>query len=361
MAYAKINKTGCLEERGNLQIRIDFFLEEGDPRYNDPRFYIIDWSSSKAKKGYPGLVNDKDNPIDADDYKQWKDNLPHIWNHLKPFHVHFFYASPDITDAEIKKEMDFHLPNFYTAFQNEWDKVPCGMRHGFAVEKRQKIINYKKILSPEAYTTLKNSVLAKAISIPVIESTVENLVGREYPSTEIDVGQIVAAPNNASLLYDGATYYTDLSFSNISNDTGWIDTIQVVTVIAAAGNKLRVGFFFDNGDGTLTCTSKVALGVCAVGDQSFTGSSVTVVIGDTIGVDAFGASGNISIERQTSGYTKVGYTTGTYCDVSDVWSPDGYFTDDALSIYATGDTEPPASDIAKSALMAGKMIAGKMI
>ena len=80
----------------------------------------------------------------------WLSSLPKVYQ-LNPFHSHFAYFDPDVTDEEIKAEMNYHLPNFYKAYQDEWDKVQGGMRHGFAVEKRLGCLDYKELDTPENY------------------------------------------------------------------------------------------------------------------------------------------------------------------------------------------------------------------
>ena len=67
MAYCKINKTGCCERKGNLQVRFDFFLEKDDPRYEDCHILVPDLSSST----YTGKVDISGNPVDQKDYDLW--------------------------------------------------------------------------------------------------------------------------------------------------------------------------------------------------------------------------------------------------------------------------------------------------
>ena len=66
MAYAKINKSGCIERHGNVQVRVDFYLEPEDPRYSDT---LVDVPVLDDKGGPTGKTK-----------KQ-----------LNPFHSHFMY------------------------------------------------------------------------------------------------------------------------------------------------------------------------------------------------------------------------------------------------------------------------------
>ena len=62
-------------------------------------------------------------------------------------HSHFIdYYPHDFTDSQLKSDMDFIWLTFYKAYQDGWDKVQGGMRHGFAVESVFIPVNYPKTL-----------------------------------------------------------------------------------------------------------------------------------------------------------------------------------------------------------------------
>ncbi|MDX9803578.1 MAG: hypothetical protein RBS96_06080, partial [Dehalococcoidales bacterium] len=209
MAYAKINKSGCCEKYGNVQIRVDFFLEENDPRYEDTRVQVIDETSKEYQKGYP-----EDSKITE---QEWLKSLPKR-RQTNPFHSHFMYFNSDVTEAEILKEAEYHLPNFYTAFQNQWDKHKGGMRHGWATEKRIRPTRKDKTLKASDYKAVRQSCEAKVSSLSEAITKTDILEGREYPATEIDIGS--AAINRASFLTITRTH---LLLENPANDTGVID------------------------------------------------------------------------------------------------------------------------------------------
>jgi len=60
--YAKVNPSGCAERYGLVQVRLDLFLEAGEVRYDDPRFYVVDETSKKYLKGYKGKLNPDGTP-----------------------------------------------------------------------------------------------------------------------------------------------------------------------------------------------------------------------------------------------------------------------------------------------------------
>lgn len=78
MAYAKIEPTGCCVHKGLIQVRINLYLEFGDPRYDEHHI----WDE----------VNEK-----------WQNN---------PFLNHFIFVSPNTSNAEIKRLMDECLAEF---------------------------------------------------------------------------------------------------------------------------------------------------------------------------------------------------------------------------------------------------------
>lgn len=124
--YAKIEPSGCGEHHGNVKIRLDFYLDPTDVRYEERHTLV----PVIPPEGYPGKVDEEGIPINQADYDTWLVSLPHIWQ-LAPFHSHFIYADPDVTDAEIQKIANFHLVNFYQAWCQEKDHKPGGMREGW--------------------------------------------------------------------------------------------------------------------------------------------------------------------------------------------------------------------------------------
>ena len=320
MPYTKLNKTGCCERYGNLQLRIDFFLEEDDPRYFDRYIQV----PVIPKGGYTGKVDEVGSPLAQKAYDKWFGKLPLIWQ-LTPFHSHFFYADPNVTDAEIKAEMDFHLPNFYTAFQNEWDKVQGGMRHGFAVEKRKRPVRYSKTLEAAEYLNLKTQVDSRLALITSIESKPISLDGKEYPSTDIDIGY-AAVDGTGSMGFN----FTVITLDNPANATGVLDTIEIWAETTMGGTK--AGTFYGSGTDYTSRDVETIGTVTAGSKQTFTGLNCNVETGDYIGI--YYSSGRI--ERFTTTGAGICYIAGdqfgtgtqTYTSIG------GCF----ISLYGTGET-----------------------
>jgi hypothetical protein len=324
MPYSKINKTGCCERHGNMQIRIDYFLEPDDVRYSDRYVQVHVFPDG----GYPGEVDKEGMPKSQKEYDVWEASLPHIWQ-LTPFHSHFFYASPEITDAEIKAEMDFHLPNFYAAFQNEWDKVQGGMRHGWDVEKRIRPVRYSKTLEAQEYLIKKQLVEDRLSLITGIESKSSSLDGKEYPSTDIDVGADAIVYDS----YADLVQYTWLAVDNPANDTGSIDTVD--TILTVSATNLRVGTFDTYGGDIYECRDAQEIGSMDTGYRQTTGLDISIVIGDLIGADADGIIGRIS--HYGIGYGGCQRAYGQYVYVGSS-CPYTLRTGDAMALYGTGET-----------------------
>ena len=108
----EIEPTGCCEHKGMRQIRLCFYLEPGDARYNEHHVNM----PVIPKNGYPGKKDEQGQPESMDDARSWVDSLPKKWQ-TNPFHNHFIYVALDATDEEIAKQADALLPQFYGQWQ----------------------------------------------------------------------------------------------------------------------------------------------------------------------------------------------------------------------------------------------------
>ena len=315
MPYAKINKSGCYERHGNLQIRFDFFLEEEDPRYSDTYIQV------------PDIPKETEVPENAAD--EWADQFPKKWQ-LSPFHSHFVYFGPDVTDEEIRAEMNFHLPNFYLAFQNEWDKEPGGMRHGWAKEKRKRPVRYSNTLKAVEYDQLRLQCLERLNLLTEISSKTDIQGGKEYPSTDIDVGLDPTADGGQ---FNAET--TGINLFNPANDTGSLDTIELYprdTNITG----FKAGTFYAGDYPDFTNRDYANLGAAAIGDKrTFTGLDINVTLGDLIGIYfAVGVMYNL-----LTGSSGIHWKAGDQFDAGT--QSYGIAGGDCLQLYGTGETEPP--------------------
>lgn len=103
--YYKIEKSGCCERKGKVQVRFDFFLDEKDYGFEKRYVEVPDFSEDFDFKR-------EDKEIEAD-IKKLK-----IKKQLNPFHVHFYYFDYNVTDKKVKEVGDILLNKFY----EQWKK-----------------------------------------------------------------------------------------------------------------------------------------------------------------------------------------------------------------------------------------------
>lgn len=94
MAYFQIEKTGCMESQGLVQVRADFYRSETDPEY------VLTPRKLTPPDGYPGAMDADGQPVDSADYQTWEDNLPVEMKNF-PFYSHVIYFDPHHTDEGI--------------------------------------------------------------------------------------------------------------------------------------------------------------------------------------------------------------------------------------------------------------------
>ena len=108
----EIEPTGCCERKGMRQIRLCFYLEPGDARYNEHHVTM----PVIPDGGYPGKKDEHGRPKSADDARAWVESLPKKWQ-TNPFHNHFIRVPLNATDEEIAQQADTFLPQFYGKWQ----------------------------------------------------------------------------------------------------------------------------------------------------------------------------------------------------------------------------------------------------
>jgi len=107
----EIEKSGCCEHKGMVQVRICFYLEPGDARYDEHHVEV----SVLPADGYPGEKDESGRPKPESEYAAWVQGLPREWR-VNPFHNHFLYVDPETPDSEIATIADGLLSRFYA----EW-------------------------------------------------------------------------------------------------------------------------------------------------------------------------------------------------------------------------------------------------
>jgi len=95
--FYKINKTGCNERKGLVEVRYDLYLDPEDHNYND---HYVQVPIIPEGKDYKGKLGEMGRPVDQEDWKKWFDGLEKVWQH-NPFCCHFCQFEPNVTDEEI--------------------------------------------------------------------------------------------------------------------------------------------------------------------------------------------------------------------------------------------------------------------
>ncbi len=344
MAIAKIEPTGCGEFHGNVKVRLAFYLEPGDARY-DERHYLVPIIPAS---GYPDEVDERGNPLDLEEYQRWEDSLPKKWV-LAPFHNHFLYLPPDVTEDIIVSRANLHLPNFYAAWLQELDKIKGGMRKGWATETRGRPTRYDRT-DPELYKLRKPQCLAKAEFIKALALGVRRENGGQlFPSTEIDIG---ADAIDRNIYHNGG--YTLVGMDNPANGTGTIDEVEIYFYSNA--ESVEVATFSASGNDLTTRDSEAIGSVTAGSKQTFSSLDMDVATGDYLGTYNPGSTAG-RIESWGVGAGAWWLQSDEIPCSSETFS---VYADYIISLYGTGET--PAVGIQdKSANMGAKMIAGKLI
>ena len=94
----EIEKTGCCERKGMVQIRYAFYLDQDDYGYEKCHVQV----PVLPEGGYKGEVDKDGAPVDMTDYQKWIDGLEKVWIDT-PFHNHFSYFEPTDTEEKIKQ------------------------------------------------------------------------------------------------------------------------------------------------------------------------------------------------------------------------------------------------------------------
>ena len=331
-AYGQVEKSGCVVRKGNCQIRLDFYLEPDDPRYNDKYLHLVDTTSPEWLAGYKGKVDEFGIPIDQEDYDTWFESLPRVWVNT-PFHSHFIYLPPTFTNKDIEDAISYHLPNFYLAFQDRWDEVQGGMRHGWATETRIRPIDYSKSDTPAEFDARVAECQSAIDSLTEFSYKPEGTIeGETFPATEINIGP--GAIDRATTFTQG---FTLIDNANPANDTGTIDAFEIWAQSTMSGTN-KVGTFYGSGTSYTNRDGQTIGSVTAGSKQTFTLLDIDVTTGDLAGI--YYSVGAIE-EAGTGGadmYYKAGDQFGAGAQTY------GQAVGDVISLYGTGETageEPP--------------------
>ena len=109
----EIEQTGCCERKGMLQIKVCFYLDPEDDRYEEHHINV----PVIPEGGYAGSKDKDGQPISVEDFDTWRDSLPKKWQ-TNPFHNHFIRVRLDATSENIAAIADKLLPQFYGKWKN---------------------------------------------------------------------------------------------------------------------------------------------------------------------------------------------------------------------------------------------------
>ena len=112
--YVKVNPSGCCTRHGMVQVRLDMYLDTEDYNYNQTHIQV----PVISPKDYTGKLNDRNMPVDMDDYNTWASSLPKVWLD-NPFHNHFIQVRHDTTDKEILDIAEVFLSECYIKWASD--------------------------------------------------------------------------------------------------------------------------------------------------------------------------------------------------------------------------------------------------
>lgn len=112
MAYGRIGSSGCKVRKGKIKLLFRFYLEPGDPRYEEHHVVV----PVVPEGGYPGKMVDE-HPADQQAFKEWLQGLP-TEERDNPFHNHFEYVNDSILQAEVEALMALRLEEFFAAWSH---------------------------------------------------------------------------------------------------------------------------------------------------------------------------------------------------------------------------------------------------
>ena len=291
--YVKVEPSGCCERHGLVQVRFSFYLEPGDSGYEKNYVQI-------PKKKYNGKCNEIGIPLDIGHYLNWKATCPKIWVNT-PFHNHFVYDEPETPDDEILAQMQYHLPNFYEAWCEDWGEHKGSMRRGWDDKLRIRPLRYDKIESLDAYNIRKVRCNERVEAIKNILSPVAtNEMGLVFPVGSIDIGEDAIDRGAA-----GGLEHTMLDIGNPANDNGTIAYYELWFVDSAT--EVYLGTMDEAASPDYTPRdSEVGGAVTSGSKQSFSGLDIDVSTGDFAAL--FCDDGRIELD--TSGGSGVWYKAG---------------------------------------------------
>jgi len=106
--YVVVEPSGTCERNGMVQVRLAMYLYPSDYGYEKQRVQV----PVTPAGGYLGKKDNMGQPIDTNDYNKWIDSLPKVWQD-NPFHNHFIYVEPIMSDEQIMNIGEAFLKEAY--------------------------------------------------------------------------------------------------------------------------------------------------------------------------------------------------------------------------------------------------------
>ncbi len=322
---AKLNPTGTHIHKGFLKVRIDLYPDVGDKTYSihHVQMPVI------PPEGYPGAVDNEGNPVDQNDFDNWIDSLPKVWQ-LNPALCAFIRVPETVIKDELE---DFTHQLFNKDAVKTLDDILIkpDSAHWVSPFMRGKLVLSNQKMQTKDIADLIGSVNSRFADLVLpLESNGQII---DIKPQSVDIG--AAAINRISNVIQNITYVT---LDNPANATGTLDTIEIWANANLSG--CRVGTFYLVSGTTYHCRDSATIGAVTSGSkQTFVApgdfTAFDVVTGDFIGM--YFTLGQM--EMSSSGGSGYYIKAGEYIDPGDEAS---YIIKSgrAISLYGTG-TETP--------------------
>jgi hypothetical protein len=99
------------------------------------------------------------NPVDMIEYQKWLDGLPKAWQD-NPFHNHFYYFEPDVTEKQIKTIGQ----TICKAARTEWDKDKTPRLENVGIKFPTSVLSDRKDACITKAESIKATVISESVS-----------------------------------------------------------------------------------------------------------------------------------------------------------------------------------------------------
>jgi len=315
------NPTGTHIHKGFLKVRVDLYPSPESKTYALHHIQV----PVIPPEGYLGKVDELGSPVNIEDYNNWIDSLPKVWQ-LNPALCHFITISETTTPAELENYIHSIFDADTLASLDEFLTRPDSIHWVSPLMKGKAALSSQKIQETDG---LIGSVNERFKTLAIQSEGGGEIIDIEPKS--IDVGD--AATERTS--YFHATN-TIVNKGNPANATGSIDTVEVwlsadtVTFAVAA-------FYVVSGNNLSTRGYDEDIGVVVGGSkQTCSGLSISIETGDYIGTHyTVGGEENQGVRQDNDGGAGIWYEASTDyipCTNEEFNS----YNDYQISLYGTG-------------------------